>query len=61
MTLLCEPLAADEKPAETSPFLVEFFMVRGPGFLCTAYCGADDKWHDAFNHEELFGDIQILD
>jgi hypothetical protein len=56
----CEPLAAAEERAESSPFIVEFFMVRGPGFLCMAYCGADAKWRDAFNNEELYGDIQVL-
>ena len=61
MTLQSELLVAAETPADTSPFIVEFFMVRGPGFRCMAYCGADARWHNAFNDEELFGDIQILD
>ena len=60
MTLQCEPLVTTEKQADASPFIIEFFMVRGPGYRCMAYCGADARWHNAFNHEELFGDIQIL-
>jgi hypothetical protein len=60
MTLQCEPLITVEKHADASPFIVEFFMVRGPGYLCMAYCGPDAKWREAFNNEELYGDIRIL-
>ena len=35
-------------------------MVRGPGYRCMAYCGADARWHNAFNNEELYGDIRNL-
>ena len=48
-------------PAETSPFLIEFFVVQGPNFRCVAYCDQEGCWHNAFNNEELFGDIQILE
>ena len=60
MLLECEPLVAVSEPAQTSPFILEFFMVQGPGFRCMAYCGADAKWRNAFNDEELHGDIRIL-
>lgn len=60
MLLECEPLVAANEPAQTSPFILEFFMVQGPGFRCMAYCGADARWHSAFNGEELHGDIRIL-
>jgi hypothetical protein len=60
MLLEFEPLVAVSEPAQTSPFIFEFFMVQGPGFRCMAYCSADAKWHNAFNDEELHGDIRIL-
>jgi hypothetical protein len=60
MMFECEPLVAVEEPAQTSPFVLEFFLVEGHGFRCMAYCGADAKWHHAFNDEELRGDIRIV-
>ena len=52
---------AEEKLDETSPFLLEFFMVQGTGFRCMAYRNGDGKWHGAFNNEELPGAIRILE
>lgn len=64
---LYESLArhAGAKPAtemgdEVSPFLVEFFMVQGPGFQCMAYRGGDGKWRAAFNHQLLPDSIRVL-
>ena len=61
MTPLCEPKATVEKPGELSPFVVEFFMVQGAGFRCMAYRDSDGRWRAAFNNDELFGDIYILE
>jgi hypothetical protein len=49
------------RPVEPTPFLTEFFMVQGPGFRCMAYCDHDGKWRNAFNNEELYGEISILE
>ncbi len=46
---------------ESSPFIVEFFMVQGIGYRCMAYCDEDGKWRNAFNNGELYGDIRILE
>jgi hypothetical protein len=46
---------------EDTPFIIEFYMVQGVGFRCAAYRDQDGKWRDAFNNEELFGEIQILE
>ena len=61
MMPLCELVSADQKPAEASPFLIEFFMVQGPGYRCVAYCDEDGRWRDACSHEELYGHIRILE
>jgi hypothetical protein len=53
-----EPAAT---PAEANPFLLEFFVVEGPGYRCTAYRDAAGQWREAFSNEELFGDIQIVE
>lgn len=36
-------------------------MVEGVGFRCMAYCDKNGKWRNAFNNEELFGDIYLLE
>jgi hypothetical protein len=43
-----------------SPFLVEFYMVQGPGFKCMAYCDGSGTWHEAFGHITLPGKIRVL-
>lgn len=43
-----------------SPFLVEFFMVQGLGFVCMAYRNSDGKWRTAFDNRELPGAIRVL-
>ena len=45
----------------TSPFLIEFFMVRGTGFQCMAYRNSDGKWRGAFDNRELPGAIHVLE
>jgi hypothetical protein len=52
-----EPMASDT----ASPFLVEFFMVRGVGFQCMAYRNSDGKWRGAFDNRELPGAIYVLE
>jgi len=59
-TLPPEPETAT-KTAESSPFLIEFFMVQGCGFRCMAYRDEDGRWRAAFNNEELYGDVRILE
>lgn len=56
-----KPVSTVTTPAETSPFLIEFFVVQGPGFRCVGYCDQEGRWHNAFDNEELFGDIKILE
>jgi hypothetical protein len=51
--------AADER--ESSPFLVEFFMVEGIGFRCMAYRDFDGHWRGAFNNKALPGMVRVLD
>lgn len=46
---------------ETSPFLLEFFMVQGAGFKGMAYRNSDGKWRSAFDHIELPGTIRVLE
>jgi hypothetical protein len=55
-----EPKPVSGKHDETSPFLVEFFLVQGVGFQCMAYKDFDGKWHHAFNNKELPGRIRVL-
>lgn len=55
------PEPAFVPPSGPSPFLVEFFMVRGIGFQCMAYRGSDGRWFSAFNGQELPGTIRVLE
>jgi hypothetical protein len=57
----CEPESAVEKHAETSPFLVEYFMVQALGFRGMAYCDEDGRWRNAANRDFLLGRIYLLD
>ena len=52
---------AAEGHDETSPFLVEFFLVQGVGFRCMAYRDFEGKWHHAFNNKELPGTVRVLE
>ena len=45
LTSLHESLPAATEHDETSPFLVEFFMVEGIGFQCMAYRDFEGKWY----------------
>jgi hypothetical protein len=45
---------------ESSPFLVEFFMVQGIGFKCMAYRDFDGRWRGAFNNKILPGMVRVL-
>jgi hypothetical protein len=48
-------------PAEVSPFVVEFFMVQNRDSRCMAYCDEYGLWRNAFNNEELVGEIHLLE
>jgi hypothetical protein len=61
MTPPLVPVPVVASMIEDTPFIIEFFMVQGAGFRCTAYRDQDGKWRDAFNNEELFGEVQILE
>lgn len=61
MITQCEPAAGSQQSAGASPFLIEFFVVQGTGFRCVAYCDTEGRWRNAFNNEELFGEIRILE
>jgi len=60
MTATDVPVSVAKRPANTRPFVIQFFLVQGINFRCVAYCDPQGRWRDAFNQEELFGDIQIL-
>jgi len=51
------------EPAQegTSPFVLEFFMVQGTGFICMAYKKDDGKWRGAFDNKELPGAVRVLE
>ena len=55
-----ETLAVMDQTDETSPFVIEFFMLQGVGFRCMGYRDRDGKWRSAFNHIELFGKIHVV-
>jgi hypothetical protein len=46
---------------DISPFLVEFFMVRGAGFRCMAYQDGEGRWRRAFDNAELAGRISVFE
>jgi hypothetical protein len=56
-----QPVFGAEEAAETSPFVLEFFMVQGLGFRGMAYCDEDGNWRNAFNHDQLMGRIYLLE
>lgn len=56
-----EPKSTPRDPNESSPFLVEFFMVQGVGFKCMAYRNSEGKWRTAFDDIELPGTIRVLE
>jgi hypothetical protein len=60
MAIEAEPAPANQKPCEW-PFITEFFMVQSDGLRCMAYRDANGKWRQAFSHEELSEDIQVLE
>lgn len=60
MPVQCSPEMAEELSVER-PFETEFFMVQGAYFRCMAYCDRQGKWHNAFSHEVLYGDVCILE
>ena len=60
MITRCQPSTAQPQ-TDSSPSLIEFFVVQGIGFRCVAYRDAQGRWHNAFTNEPLFGDIQILE
>jgi hypothetical protein len=43
-----------------SPFIHEFFVVKVSGWRGMAYCGEDGKWRDAYQHEQLVGEVRII-
>jgi hypothetical protein len=57
---LSEPVHIARQSAP-SFLLIEFFLVQGVGFRCTAYCDPVGKWRDAFTNAELPGEVQILE
>jgi hypothetical protein len=56
-----EPTSTLEGRAGTSPFLIEFFMVQSLNFYGMAYRDDEGKWHSALNHEELGGEVCLLE
>jgi len=61
MTTASRPKLGVKRPTPAAPFVIQFFLVQGLGFRCAAYCDLQGIWRDASNHQELFGDIRILD
>jgi len=52
----CLSLNKDDR----SPFLVEFVMVQGVGFVCMAYRDEDGKWRNAYSNDELPQPVRVL-
>ena len=52
--------AVAEQPTEF-PFLEEFFMVSGGGYRGMAYQDKDGRWRKARTHEEIRGDVLVLE
>ena len=50
-----------EREEAASPFVLEYFMVQGSGFICMAYRNHDGKWRGAFDNMELPGAIRVLE
>jgi hypothetical protein len=55
------PTRSVEREERGSPFVLEFFMVQGSGFICMAYRNHDGKWRGAFGNMELPGAIRVLE
>lgn len=56
-----EPKNGTLKDDSTSPFVLEFFMVRVAGYICMAYYNGDGKWRGAFDNQELTGQVHIVE
>jgi hypothetical protein len=56
-----QPESAPRLAGESSPFLTEFFLVQTEYFRCMAYRDQAGVWREAFNHEELTGEICIVE
>jgi len=50
-----------EQHETASPFILEFFLVQGTGYICMAYRNHDGKWRGAFDNQELPGAIRVLE
>ena len=56
-----QEVRALEQEEGGSPFILEFFMVQGTGYICMAYRNRDGKWRGAFDNRELRGDVRLLE
>jgi hypothetical protein len=56
-----QEVRAVEQEEGGSPFILEFFMVQGSGYICMAYRNHDGKWRGAFDNKELPGAIRVLE
>ena len=56
-----QPEFGVEQTTEESPFIVEFFMVQSLGFRGMGYCDEDGRWRNAFNNDQLMGQVYLLE
>lgn len=56
-----KPETAPRLAAESSPFLTEFFMVQTEYFRCMAFRDHAGVWREAFSHDELTGEICLVE
>jgi hypothetical protein len=61
MTLQDETPSTAKKSAETSPFIVEFFMVQCLCFRGMAYCDEEGRWRNAYSNSQLLGNIYLME
>lgn len=60
MTTTSDRVFAAKQPNNAKSLVMQFLLVQGINFRCVAFCDQQGRWRDAFNREELFGDIHIL-
>ncbi|HYA79261.1 MAG TPA: hypothetical protein VED19_01980, partial [Candidatus Nitrosopolaris sp.] len=52
----CSSMKKDSR----SPFIIEFVMVQGVGFVCMAYRDEKGKWRNAGSNDELPQPVRVL-
>ena len=58
---MSKPDETAEVRSELSPFLIEFFLVRGPGYNCMGYLDGEGKWREAIHNGILPGPVRLME